>query len=50
MALGFDATSGSTPDKAIIKPNTVPIKPKTVKELEIYLICTIRENNFNLSA
>ena len=34
MALGFDATSVSTPDKAIIKPSTVPIKPKTVKELE----------------
>ena len=50
IALGFEATSGSTPDKAIIKPSTVPIKPNTVKELAIYLIWIMRENNFNFSA
>ena len=38
IALGFDATSGSTPDKAIINPKTVPINPKIVNELAMSLI------------
>ena len=38
IALGLDATSGSTPDNAIINPKTVPINPKMVSELAIYRI------------